>query len=167
MSFGAADRGRDGGADQPNKNRHRDAALLLHRPVRVAEDVAVLDNIANGRFILGVAAGYRPIEFEGLGEGRKGREARMEEQLRISDQVWDHGFVRVQRKALSVSGNFRDAHTCGAEAAPANLDRRLDRGRLSPRGQMGGRAMFLAAAPFERPQKSLRELSALPERVRA
>jgi alkanesulfonate monooxygenase SsuD/methylene tetrahydromethanopterin reductase-like flavin-dependent oxidoreductase (luciferase family) len=45
--------------------------LPLHRPIRVAEDVAVLDNIANGRFILGVAAGYRPIEFEGLGEGRK------------------------------------------------------------------------------------------------
>ena len=55
--------------------------LPLHRPVRVAEDVAVLDNIANGRVIVGVAAGYRPIEFEGLGEPRKGRESRMEEQL--------------------------------------------------------------------------------------
>jgi alkanesulfonate monooxygenase SsuD/methylene tetrahydromethanopterin reductase-like flavin-dependent oxidoreductase (luciferase family) len=64
--------------------------LLLprHRPVRVAEDVAVLDNIANGRFILGVAAGYHPIEFEGLGEGRKGREARMEEQLEILIKSW-------------------------------------------------------------------------------
>jgi len=31
--------------------------LPLNRPVRVAEDVAVLDNIANGRFILSVAAG--------------------------------------------------------------------------------------------------------------
>jgi alkanesulfonate monooxygenase SsuD/methylene tetrahydromethanopterin reductase-like flavin-dependent oxidoreductase (luciferase family) len=62
--------------------------LPLHRPVRVAEDVAVLDNIANGRFILGVAAGYRPIEFEGLGEGRKGREARMEEQLEILIKSW-------------------------------------------------------------------------------
>lgn len=62
--------------------------LPLHRPVRVAEDVAVLDNIANGRFILGVAASYRPIEFEGLGEGRKGREARMEEQLEILIKSW-------------------------------------------------------------------------------
>ncbi len=34
--------------------------LPLHRPVQSAEDVAVLDNLANGRIILGVAAGYRP-----------------------------------------------------------------------------------------------------------
>src|SRR6516162_6269249 len=62
--------------------------LPLHRPVRVAEDVAVLDNIANGRVIVGVAAGYRPIEFEGLEEARKGREARMEEQLEILINAW-------------------------------------------------------------------------------
>jgi alkanesulfonate monooxygenase SsuD/methylene tetrahydromethanopterin reductase-like flavin-dependent oxidoreductase (luciferase family) len=37
---------------------------------------------------LGIAADYRPIEFEGLGEPRKGREARMEEQLEILIKSW-------------------------------------------------------------------------------
>ena len=39
--------------------------LPLHRPVQTAEDVAVLDNIASGRFIFGVATGYRPEEYAG------------------------------------------------------------------------------------------------------
>ncbi len=62
--------------------------LPLHRPLQSAEDVAVLDNIAGGRFILGVAAGYRPEEFAGHGEQRSGRERRMEEQLEIMVKAW-------------------------------------------------------------------------------
>ena len=62
--------------------------LPLHRPVQSAEDVAVLDHLSNGRFILGVAAGYRPEEFAGLGEERAGRERRMEEQLDIMIKAW-------------------------------------------------------------------------------
>ena len=62
--------------------------LPLHRPVQSAEDVAVLDNLANGRIILGVAAGYRPEEFAGYEEERSGREQRMEEQLDIMIKAW-------------------------------------------------------------------------------
>jgi probable F420-dependent oxidoreductase len=62
--------------------------LPLHRPVQTAEDVAVLDNIAGGRFVFGVATGYRPEEFAGHGEERGGREGRMEEQLEILIKAW-------------------------------------------------------------------------------
>lgn len=62
--------------------------LPLHRPVKTAEDVAVVDNIAGGRFVFGVAAGYRPEEFMGHGEERSGREKRMEEQLEILIKAW-------------------------------------------------------------------------------
>lgn len=62
--------------------------LPLHRPVQSAEDVAVLDNISNGRIVLGVAAGYRPEEFAGHEEERSGRERRMEEQLEIMIKAW-------------------------------------------------------------------------------
>ena len=62
--------------------------LPLHRPVQTAEDVAVLDNIAGGRFILGVATGYRPEEFAAYEEPRSGREPRMEEQLDLMIRGW-------------------------------------------------------------------------------
>jgi len=62
--------------------------LPLYRPVQVAEDVAVLDNICGGRLILGVGTGYRPEEFGGRGEARKGRGRRMEEQIRILLEAW-------------------------------------------------------------------------------
>jgi alkanesulfonate monooxygenase SsuD/methylene tetrahydromethanopterin reductase-like flavin-dependent oxidoreductase (luciferase family) len=62
--------------------------LPLHRPVQTAEDVAVLDNIANGRFIFGVATGYRPEEYAGYEEQRTGRERRMEEELEILIKSW-------------------------------------------------------------------------------
>ncbi len=62
--------------------------LPLHRPIQTAEDVAVLDHISQGRFIFGVATGYRPEEYAGYEEKRQGREQRMEEQLDILIKSW-------------------------------------------------------------------------------
>ena len=41
--------------------------LPWHHPMRVAEEVAMLDNMSNGRVILGLGRGLGRIEFEGLG----------------------------------------------------------------------------------------------------
>lgn len=45
------------------------AALLLpfHDPIRLAEDMVVLDSISNGRVMYTLALGYRPEEFEMFG----------------------------------------------------------------------------------------------------
>lgn len=40
--------------------------LPWHDPLRVAEDVLMLDHMSNGRFILGIGRGLGRIEFEGL-----------------------------------------------------------------------------------------------------
>ena len=41
--------------------------LPWHNPMRVAEEISMLDNMSNGRVILGLGRGLGRIEFEGLG----------------------------------------------------------------------------------------------------
>src|SRR6185369_13305308 len=41
--------------------------LPWHQPIRVAEQVVVLDHLSNGRLILGIGRGLGRVEFEGFG----------------------------------------------------------------------------------------------------
>src|SRR5258706_9467811 len=41
--------------------------LPWHHPMRVAEQVSMLDLMSNGRFIFGIGRGLGRVEFEGLG----------------------------------------------------------------------------------------------------
>src|SRR5258708_5000327 len=41
--------------------------LPWHNPIRVAEQIAVLDHVSNGRFIFGMGRGLGRVEFEGYG----------------------------------------------------------------------------------------------------
>src|SRR5919106_982370 len=45
------------------------AAVILPvwQPLRLAEEVAVLDNLIDGRFLCGIGRGYRPYEMAGFG----------------------------------------------------------------------------------------------------
>ncbi len=65
-------------------------ALLvpLYAPFKLAEDVAVLDNLSGGRVVLGVAPGYVSEEFEAHGVSREDRVARMEETLDLLQAAW-------------------------------------------------------------------------------
>jgi alkanesulfonate monooxygenase SsuD/methylene tetrahydromethanopterin reductase-like flavin-dependent oxidoreductase (luciferase family) len=57
--------------------------LPFHDPVRLAEDVAVVDILSGGRLDLGLAAGYRRAEFDGFAVPRAERGARMREGLDV------------------------------------------------------------------------------------
>ena len=62
--------------------------LPLHNPVRVAEDVAVLDNISGGRVDLGVGVGSSPEEFRSFGIPIENRLGRTFEALRIIERCF-------------------------------------------------------------------------------
>jgi probable F420-dependent oxidoreductase len=62
--------------------------LPIHNPVRVAEQVATIDQISGGRVSLGVGLGWWPLEYEVQGSVFRERGARMEEALQILRLVW-------------------------------------------------------------------------------
>ena len=66
------------------------AALLvpLHDPVRLAEDMAVLDVISRGRVIYVAGLGYRAEEYAMFGRSLAERGRRMEECLTVLQRAW-------------------------------------------------------------------------------
>ena len=70
--------------------RIRVSALLitLYDPIRLAEDIAVLDLVSGGRLSIVAGLGYRPEEYELFGVPWKGRGALMEEKLKVMIQAW-------------------------------------------------------------------------------
>jgi len=66
------------------------AALLvpLYDPIRLAEQLAVLDLASGGRVSIVAGAGYRYEEFEMAGIDRKQRGKILEENIRVMQQAW-------------------------------------------------------------------------------
>jgi alkanesulfonate monooxygenase SsuD/methylene tetrahydromethanopterin reductase-like flavin-dependent oxidoreductase (luciferase family) len=62
--------------------------LPLHHPLRIAEDALTVDILSQGRFRLGVAAGYREEEFAGLGVSTGDRASLMDEGIAIIRQAF-------------------------------------------------------------------------------
>ena len=66
------------------------SALLipLHDPLRLAEDIAVIDLASGGRLSIVAGLGYREGEFEMFGLSRKGRGKRLEHHLDVMRKAW-------------------------------------------------------------------------------
>jgi alkanesulfonate monooxygenase SsuD/methylene tetrahydromethanopterin reductase-like flavin-dependent oxidoreductase (luciferase family) len=81
--------------------------LPLYHPVRLAEDVAVLDVLSGGRMELGVALGYRAAEYAGLGIDMAERRSRMDEACDLlvrawTEDNWSHRGRNFEMQAVSV-----------------------------------------------------------------
>lgn len=62
--------------------------LPLHDPIRVAEEMAVLDLVSDGRVSYVLAVGYRPEEYAMFGRSFPGRGKRMEACIEALRQAW-------------------------------------------------------------------------------
>lgn len=60
----------------------------LYHPVLLAEEIATLDVVTEGRLVFGVGLGYRTEEYEYLGVPFRERAARLEEALRLIPRLW-------------------------------------------------------------------------------
>ncbi|HJR04316.1 MAG TPA: LLM class flavin-dependent oxidoreductase [Methylomirabilota bacterium] len=78
----------------------------FYHPVRLAEDAAMLDVMSGGRFVLGIAIGYKPDEFALYGAELEKRGARFEEQLAIMKALWTQESMSHQGPYYKVSGRL-------------------------------------------------------------
>ncbi len=78
----------------------------FYHPVRLAEDTAMLDVMSDGRFVLGVAIGYKPDEFALYGVALEKRGARFEEQLAIMNGLWTQESVSFAGTYYRVEGRL-------------------------------------------------------------
>ncbi len=78
--------------------------LPLHHPLRVAEDVATVDGIANGRFELGIGLGADRGALAGFGLDAEDRAGRFEEAIVILRAAWDDGPIHHAGRYFDVDG---------------------------------------------------------------
>jgi alkanesulfonate monooxygenase SsuD/methylene tetrahydromethanopterin reductase-like flavin-dependent oxidoreductase (luciferase family) len=65
----------------------------LHHPVRLAEQLAILDNITKGRLVVGLGRGssYNIYDYQGFGIDHHEAQERLEESEKILLQAWTSG----------------------------------------------------------------------------
>jgi len=78
--------------------------LPLHKPLDLAEQLATLDIISNGKLVFGCGIGYREVEFKAFGVPRGGLGARFEEGLEAVRRLWTEDFVTMKGSHFELDG---------------------------------------------------------------
>jgi alkanesulfonate monooxygenase SsuD/methylene tetrahydromethanopterin reductase-like flavin-dependent oxidoreductase (luciferase family) len=78
--------------------------LPLHHPVDVAEQLATLDVISDGRVIFGAGLGYRDVENAAFGQDPKERVGRLVEGLELVDRLWRGEAVTYEGRHFNLRG---------------------------------------------------------------
>ncbi|MGH9133198.1 MAG: TIGR03619 family F420-dependent LLM class oxidoreductase [Ilumatobacteraceae bacterium] len=77
-------------------------------PVLLARSLAALDQVSDGRLVVGLGLGWSVDEFEAVGAPMTGRGRRLEEILDVMSAAWENGTVEIttthERIARSVMG---------------------------------------------------------------
>ncbi|MDH4147043.1 MAG: LLM class flavin-dependent oxidoreductase [Acidimicrobiia bacterium] len=82
-----------------------DIALLpLYHPIRLAEELAVLDQLSNGRMEFGIGMGYVPEEFRAFGVSVRQRVSLTEEAIDILRLAWGDAPVHYAGKRYQIDG---------------------------------------------------------------
>ncbi len=85
--------------------------LPLHDPIRIAEQLVVLDHLSRGRVWTVLGAGYRPEEFVMAGEDVKRRGKTLEAKIRVLQQAFTgEPFTYEGREVQVTPKPFTDPH---------------------------------------------------------
>jgi alkanesulfonate monooxygenase SsuD/methylene tetrahydromethanopterin reductase-like flavin-dependent oxidoreductase (luciferase family) len=161
--------------------------LPLLNPVDVAEQVATLDVICEGRFIFGVGLGYRDEEYEAFGIRREERVARFVEGLQVirrlwtEDEVTHHGRFFHLTKARMMLKPVQRPHppiwfAANNNGAVERSARMADAWVVNPHARLGilkqqmalyRKALQEAGKPFPAELPMIKELYVAPDRKTA
>jgi alkanesulfonate monooxygenase SsuD/methylene tetrahydromethanopterin reductase-like flavin-dependent oxidoreductase (luciferase family) len=76
----------------------------LYHPVLLAEEIATLDIVTEGRLIFGAGLGYRAEEFDYFGIPYRERAPRMDEALALLNKLWTEDEVTFEGRFWSLKG---------------------------------------------------------------
>lgn len=76
----------------------------MYHPVMLAEELATLDIVTEGRFVFGVGIGYRPEEFEAFDVPFTERGARLNEMLKLLKLLWTEETVDFDGRFWKLDG---------------------------------------------------------------
>ncbi|WP_137390585.1 LLM class flavin-dependent oxidoreductase [Rhodoligotrophos defluvii] len=112
----------------------------LYNPIRLAEEIALLDQLSEGRVVLGIGSGYQRFEFEAFGADLAERQERMLEIWQIIDQA-------VHENRFEYSGRFYQLPAV-PQAIVLYEPRRLDTYFVSWSPEIIRHAVATDAVPF-------------------
>lgn len=78
--------------------------LPMHKPLDLAEQLATLDVMSNGKLIFGAGVGYREVEFKSFGTTLKQAGKRFEENLAAIKRLWTEDFVTMAGSHFELDG---------------------------------------------------------------
>lgn len=76
----------------------------LYHPVLLAEEIATLDIVTEGRLVFGAGLGYRAEEFDYLGVPYRQRASRMDEALELVRRLWTEDEVTFHGRHWTLDG---------------------------------------------------------------
>ena len=84
------------------------SVVPLQHPIRFATQINLLDQLTNGKIIIGLGPGNAPLEFNGFGVDVNERHDIMMEFVSICEQIWSH-----QNGELHYSGKYYNGKVNG------------------------------------------------------
>jgi len=119
--------------------------LPLHEPLRMIQEIGMLDIASGGRAVVGIGTGHQPHEFRSMGVPMEERYERFLESWDVLEMAWRNGRVTFQGEHLHIPETLFSALPVGGrqpELFVATHDPRL-MGRAAARGA----AVFISAGP--------------------
>ncbi|HWV34795.1 MAG TPA: LLM class flavin-dependent oxidoreductase [Thermomicrobiales bacterium] len=80
------------------------ASALFHSPPMIAKMAATIDQISNGRFVLGIGAGWHEPEYRGFGFPFDHRASRFDESFTIIRELFATGEASLQGEWYTIDG---------------------------------------------------------------